>query len=206
MQQVRPPQQPSAPGEQPPKRRLTPLAITGLVVGGVVLAVIGGAAWRLFIQPVFFPPPASNAENPFANVTPVPTSGSTPGATSTPVNTGPVVLATGSFIDTGGVERGSGDVTIGKTSDGQYAMHLEHLDVTPGPDLHVYLSTSANPESAAQVTSGGVDLGTLSSVQGAVNVAIPASVGANLAQYKSVVIYCKSFSVIFTVAPLQFDA
>ena len=195
--------------------RWTRLKITVLVVGLIVLIAAGGVGWWLF-SPLFFHNTANDA-NPFANSTPTPaatsTSASTPVASPTVVagNSGPAVLATGKFIDTGGNngnglanDHGSGNVTIGKTADGKYVIHLDHLNVTNGPDLHVYLDSQANPNDPNQVKNAGTDLGLLSATQGSVNVAVPVDIGANLMKYHSVVILCKTFSVIFTVAPLQF--
>jgi hypothetical protein len=121
-----------------------------------------------------------------------------------------VILATGQFIDkaNSGVglnnDRGSGNVTIGKTGDGQYLIYFDHLDVTNGPDLHVYLAPTSNSTDAEQVKREGVDLGLLTATEGSLNVAIPTDVGTNLQMYHSVAIVCKTFSVIFTTAPLVF--
>ncbi len=167
----------------------------------VILGVAGLVGYKLFA------PKSGTAHdsNPFATGTPGATTTAGPSNTPSTGNSGPVVLATGVFIDTGSGDHGSGNVTIGKTADGKYVLHLDNLNVTAGPDLHVYLAVPANPSSADQVTNGGVDLGTLAANQGSVNVNVPADVASNLSKYKSVVIYCKSFSVIFTVAPLSFE-
>lgn len=184
-----------------PRKGLTPLKITAIVMAVVILGVAGLVGYKLFA------PKSGTAHdsNPFATATAG--TASTPGATNTPStgNNGPVVLATGTFIDTGSGDHGSGNVTIGKTADGKYLLHLDNLNVVAGPDLHVYLAVPANPSRADQVTNGGVDLGNLTANQGSVNVDVPADVGNNLSKYKSVVIYCKSFAVIFTVAPLSFQ-
>jgi hypothetical protein len=42
--------------------------------------------------------------------------------------------------------------------------------------------------------------------KGSLNVAIPTDLGRNLRKYQSVVIVCKTFSVIFTTAPLTFSS
>jgi hypothetical protein len=193
--------QPSMGGSGPkPRKGLTPVKITAIVLAVVILGVGGLLGYK------FFAPKSgtANDSNPFASATTG--TASTPGTsgTTTTGNGGPVVLATGAFIDTGSGDHGSGNVTIGKTADGKYVLHLDSLNVTAGPDLHVYLATAANPSSSDQVTNGGVDLGSLAANQGSVNVDVPADVGGSLSNYKSVVIYCKSFSVIFTVAPLSF--
>jgi hypothetical protein len=191
------------PGSKP-RAGLTPLKIAAIVMAVVIVGVAALVGYKLFA------PKSGTAHdsNPFANATPGTSStGSTPGTSSTQPagSSGPVVLATGTFIDTGSGDHGSGSVMIGKTADGKYVLHLENLNVTAGPDLHVYLAPPANPSGSDQVTNGGVDLGSLAANQGSVNVNVPADVGAKLQNYKSVVIYCKSFSVIFTAAPLTFQ-
>src|SRR5258708_7294524 len=214
------PQQ-TTPGTSSTSKRLhirwTRLKITILVMALVVLIAAGGVGWWLF-SPLFFHDTAKDA-NPFASS--VPPAGATAAGGSTPVTSttvvtgksGPVILATGKFIDTGAKngrglanDHGSGNVTIGRTADGKYFIHLDHLNVTNGPDLHVYLDSQTNPNDPNQVKNGGTDLGLLSATEASVNVAVPYDIGANLMKYHSVVILCKTFAVIFTVAPLQFAA
>ena len=205
---IRPQQQPDAklrPRSQ--RRRRTKRLL--LIVGLIVLIGVGGIAWWLF-SPLFIHNTANDA-NPFANSS---NTASTPahGSTSTAAPTGPVVLATGKFIDKtnsgAGLanNHGSGNVTIGRTADGTYLIHFDHLNVTNGPDLHVYLAPTSNSSDAEQVKSEGEDLGVLTATEGSLNVAIPADIGNHLAKYHSVVIVCKTFSVIFTTAPLMFSS
>lgn len=199
---------------QPPHRRQ--FARTWLLaVGLLVLLGAGGIAWWLF-SPLFFHT-TSHEANPLAQAptavrTPASSSAASPSAVvPTPKPSGPVVLATGKFIDkaNSGVglanDHGSGNVTIGKTADGKYLIHLDQLNVTNGPDLHVYLAPTSNSTDAEQVKREGVDLGLLAATEGSLNVPIPADIGKNLSQYHSVVIVCKTFSVIFTTAPLTFS-
>jgi len=128
------------------------------------------------------------------------------------VPAGPVILATGKFIDkpNSGVglanDHGSGNVTIGRSAGGKYLIHFDHLNVTNGPDLHVYLAPTSDSTDAGQVKREGVDLGVLAATEGSLNVAIPSDLGRNLRTYHSVVIVCKAFSVIFTTAPLTFSS
>lgn len=215
---IRPQQQPDAVSQSQPQRRKRPIRIILLIVGLVVLIAAGSIGWWLF-SPLFFHT-TSNDVNPLANASPsvsTPATGGTPstpgtsGSVSTPVPTGPVVLATGKFIDItnsgAGLanDHGSGNVTIGKTADGKYVIHFDHLNVTNGPDLHVYLAPTTDSTDAGQVKSQGVDLGTLTATEGSLNVNIPTDIGNGLAKYHSVVIVCKTFSVIFTTAPLVFS-
>ena len=95
-------------------------------------------------------------------------------------------------------------MTIGKTADGTYLIHLDHLNVANDPDLHVYLALTSDSTDAEQVKREGVDLGVLKATEGSVNVTPPPDLGGNLRKYHSVVIVCKTFSVIFMTAPLTF--
>jgi len=190
--------QQSATSPTPSKRRWTTLKVSALLGGLVLLIVLGSLAWWLF-SPLFFHNTSHDA-NPFAR---------TPSTASAP---GPVILATGAFIDklnsgTGlANDHGSGNVILGKTVDGQYLIHFDHLNVTNGPDLHVYLAPTSNSPDAGKVKQEGVDLGRLTATEGSLNVAIPTDIATNLKRYHSVVIVCKTFSVIFTTAPLTFSS
>jgi Electron transfer DM13 len=192
---------------QRPRRRWRPTSVIILVVSLIVLIAIGGVSWWLF-SPLLFHTVSSTA-NPFTNS---PSTASKSGTTVTPVTRSPVILAMGKFIDNPksgqglNNDHGSGNVTIGKTIDGKYLIHFDHLNVTNGPDLHVYLAPTVNSTDAGQVKSQGVDLGLLSATEGSLNVAVPTDIGRNLTKYHSVVIVCKTFSVIFTTAPLTFSS
>ncbi len=205
-------QQPDASLHPQSQRRWRSTRILLLTAGLLVLLVAGGIAWWLF-SPLFFHA-TSHEANPFTQtpvVTSTPIPVSTPSAGATPVPEGPTILATGKFIDkvNSGVglanDHGSGNVTVGKTAEGAYQIHFDHLNVTNGPDLHVYLAPTGNSTDAEQVKREGVDLGVLTATEGSLNVAIPTNIGTHLTRYHSVVIVCKTFSVIFTTAPLTFS-
>lgn len=113
-----------------------------------------------------------------------------------------VALLSGNFMDADAFHRGSGLATIYRGPDGSYVLRLEDLDVTNGPDLHVILTPFANPEVPRDIkVSGYIDLGKLKGNRGNQNYPIPDDVDIN--SYQSVVVYCKPFSVIFSVASLQ---
>ena len=68
--------------------------------------------------------------------------------------------------------------------------------------MRVLLSTHPDPMSRSEVKDGGYEeLGKLKGDIGNQNYAIPS--GTDISQYQSVVIYCKPFHVIFSVAPLS---
>ena len=107
----------------------------------------------------------------------------------------------GNFKDADSFHRGSGQATIYATADGANLLRLENLDVTNGPALHVILSPHEDPDRSDEVkTEGYVDLGDLKGNRGNQNYPIPASVDVSV--FKSVVIYCKPFAVVFSVATL----
>ena len=66
--------------------------------------------------------------------------------------------------------------------------------MTNGPDLYVYLATDKS-------TSDFVDLGKLKANNGNQNYEVPE--GTDLTKYDTVLIWCKSFSVLFGSADLK---
>ena len=109
----------------------------------------------------------------------------------------------GDFKDADSFHQGSGQAIIFTTPDGGHLLRLENLDVTNGPALHVVLSLHEDPTRAQEVKLDGyVDLGGLKGNRGNQNYPIPA--GVDVSVFNSVVIYCKPFSVVFSVATLQF--
>ncbi len=108
----------------------------------------------------------------------------------------------GQFRDADSFHRGSGDAIIFATPGGNHLLRLEDFDVTNGPALHVLLSAHADPVSVDDVKRDGyVDLGPLKGNRGSQNYTVPADV--DVSTFNSVVIYCKPFSVVFSVAPLS---
>lgn len=112
----------------------------------------------------------------------------------------PVALADGSFRDADDFHQGSGTATIYELPDGARFLRLEDFRVTNGPDLRVLLVPSADPMTRAEV-EGYVDLGSLKGNIGDQNYEIPD--GLELSGFGSVVIYCRPFHVLFSVASLS---
>jgi hypothetical protein len=114
----------------------------------------------------------------------------------------PTVIGQGKFKDADVIHKGSGDAKLYKLADGSHLLRLENLNVTNGPALHVYLAKHPSPESAANVTEGGfLDLGNLKGNIGNQNYPVPE--GTAITDYKSAVIWCQLFSVLFSPASLQ---
>ncbi len=93
----------------------------------------------------------------------------------------------------------TGKALLGK-ANGKTVLRLENFSSTSGPDLVVYLSKEARPTTPTQVQNGLL-VGALKATQGNLNYDLDTNI--DLSQYKSVVIYCKSFSVSFGSAALN---
>ena len=110
-------------------------------------------------------------------------------------------VSAGSFRDADSFHKGSGQATIYELENGERVLRLENLRVTNGPALVVLLSAHPDPRSGSELKDDGhVELGKLKGNIGNQNYEVPADVDVSL--YRSVVIYCKPFHVIFSVAPL----
>jgi Electron transfer DM13 len=100
------------------------------------------------------------------------------------------------------VHTGSGTAKLLRQPNGTYTIRLENFVTENGPLLEVYLSSAVKPTSSTSVSSSSnINLGVLKSTNGSQNYAVPANV--DVAQYKSVVIWCKTFSVNFISAALE---
>jgi hypothetical protein len=109
----------------------------------------------------------------------------------------PTALASGTFAGADDFHQGSGAATIYRLDGGSHVLRLEDFEVTNGPDLHVLLSTSADPGADLGQYH---DLGSLKGNVGNQNYEIPAD--ADITRYLSVVIYCEPFHVLFASATL----
>ena len=103
---------------------------------------------------------------------------------------------TGSFSGTDDFHFGRGTARIIETAPGAYVLRFENFSVRNGPDLYVYLSPNASGYDRA-----ALELGTLKATDGAFGYALPA--GTDPADFKSAIIWCKQFSHLFAVAPLD---
>ena len=111
-------------------------------------------------------------------------------------------VAAGNFKDADAFHRGSGQALLFSAPGGGHLLRLEDLDVTNGPALHVILSPHEDPARGDEVKLPGyADLGPLKGNRGNQNYVIPD--GVDVSAIRSVVIYCKPFSVVFSVATLD---
>lgn len=115
---------------------------------------------------------------------------------------GAVALKSGQFRDADRFHKGSGVGTIYDLPDGSALLRLEDFRVTNGPDLHVILAPHPSPEGRSDVHEGDyLDLGKIKGNIGNQNYPLPPE--ADPSAFNSVVIYCKPFHVVFSVASLN---
>lgn len=113
----------------------------------------------------------------------------------------PVALLGGEWIEIDPVHRAEGSATIWLAGE-ERVLRFEDFRVTNGPQLHVLLTKNVPTSIFAGVGESGdyVDLGPLKGNVGNQNYDIPANV--DLTQYRSAVIYCVPFRVVFSSAEL----
>jgi hypothetical protein len=115
-------------------------------------------------------------------------------ASSTPA--APRVLAMGQLGYVDSIHNGKGPVRLVEVG-GQRFVRFEDVAITNAPDVHVYLSSETGGK-WSEATS--LYLGALRATNGSFNYDVPA--GADVSSYKSVVVWCRAFSVLITWADL----
>ena len=148
-------------------------------------------------------PAATSAAN-AVPTSPTPPAAATPAtnttaASPTPPVAAPGILAQGTFQDGDPGHHGSGTAKIIRAPDGSLLLRFEDFSVTNGPDVFVILST--DPKGGRSSAGDGLDLGGLRATDGNINYKIPG--GTDVSQYKSVIVYCRSFKVVFAFATLE---
>ena len=187
--------------------RRRPIRAGALLVA--VLAIGLPVGWYL-VSPVFIrtelvePDPIAAAQ-PSATPSPSQAVPRAPGASGSPApvaaspTASPFVASatlTGSFSGTDDFHFGRGTARIIETAPGAYVLRFENFSVRNGPDLFVYLSPNVSGYDRA-----ALELGTLKATDGSFGYALPA--GTDPADFKSAIIWCKQFSHLFAVAPLD---
>lgn len=105
------------------------------------------------------------------------------------------VIANGEFEGADDFHFGRGQALLVETGPDTYTLRFEDFSVRNGPDLFVYLSQ--DPDG---YTSDALELGRLKATDGSFNYEIPP--GTDVSQFKSAIVWCKPFSVLFATAPL----
>jgi hypothetical protein len=170
----------------------------------VLVAAGGPAAWYLgsplFIRTALVEPAPSTSPastDPVTSSAPSPTTATDAAPTARPTQppARPAPPRSGSFTGADDFHFGRGTATLIETAPGTWIVRFEDFSVRNGPDLFVYLSPDAKG-----YAKGAVELGRLKATDGDFNTKVPP--GTDVAQFGSVVIWCKQFAVQFAVAPL----
>ena len=104
------------------------------------------------------------------------------------------VVASGEFTGADEFHFGSGTASIVETAPGRYALHIDDFAVRNGPDLFVYLSPEVG------YTADASELGALKASEGSFSYDLPD--GVDPSTFRSAVVWCRAFSVLFATAPL----
>jgi hypothetical protein len=123
------------------------------------------------------------------------TNGTTVNEEMIPIGQEISTLYSGQFVGVNdGIHNAVGQVKVIKLNDNTSFLRLEEFKATNGPDLYVYLSTDKS-------ASDFVNLGRLKGNIGNQNYEIPQ--GADLSKYRTVLIWCQAFSVLFGSSELE---
>ena len=165
----------------------------------VRIGAAAGAVLVLAAVVIYFQPQKLFINYRVEDAAPAATVGATPAAaTSTPRVASETVLVRTNLQSL--EHQSSGDVLLIQLPGGKRIVRLENLVTSNGPDLRVYLSAAPASSDWHGYDRDYVDLGALKGNLGNQNYPVPD--GLNLAQYRSLVIWCRRFTVGFAVAPL----
>ena len=160
-----------------------------------VLVVLGAGIYWFGPQRLFL-------DREVAEALPTPTPAGDPSASDAPTDgsDGIQELAAGEFRS---LEHGTtGLARIVELEDGTRFVRLEDLDTSDGPDLRVYLTDQPVSDDWAIWDDGEfVDLGALNGNVGDSNYRIAEDL--DLTRFRTVVIWCRRFTVGFGVAPVE---
>jgi hypothetical protein len=161
----------------------------------VALVVAGAFGWWT-LSPLFLTT-TLNEDLPARATATVAPAASIAAATGAATPAAPKVLAMGQLQRVDDLHRGTGPVTLVEV-DGKTFVRFENVAIQNGPDLHVYLGRGMG---GAYDGDRDLYLGTLKATNGSFNYELPA--GTRVNDYRSVVVWCRAFTVLFTWADLR---
>ena len=190
----------------------------GAVVGVIGLVAFAAISWWL-ASPLFdegerveeglgfqvagMPATATPAPNSAAATSTADDATATPAAaTATPdaaqsSGTGDLI-AMGDLEGSDSFHTASGQVFLVRSPEGDVVLRFQDFEVRNGPDLFIYLTPDADGDVHVD---GAINLSEIRATSGSVNYEVPA--GVDVESFRSAVVYCKAFSVIFATAELQ---
>ena len=96
----------------------------------------------------------------------------------------------------------SGRALIVARDGGGYELRFEDFTSDAGPDLFIYLSTAEEPHTDSAIKNAEFEnLGPRKALTGAHSYVLPDGVSPE--HFKSVAIWCRTYSVMFGAAPLE---
>ena len=107
------------------------------------------------------------------------------------------VVARGQLQRVDDLHNGQGEVTLLRVAVTVF-LRFEDVAITNAPDVHVYLSRDTGGKWAV---ASSLYLGPLKATNGSFNYQLPA--GTDWSAYRSVVVWCRAFSVLVTWADLE---
>lgn len=110
----------------------------------------------------------------------------------------PAVMRMGTFSRVDAIHKGSGTAKLFELDD-QKILRLEDFNVVNGPDLYVYLTKTDMPTGDIKSLGDFIDLGPLKAPAGNQNYAVRDDVEG----YKTAVVWCRRYGVLFTYAVMQ---
>jgi hypothetical protein len=175
------------------KRRWIVLAGIGLVLGGLAAFVlVYFAPQDLLIQ--------TSVDEPVPTATGGPSSEAEVGDVVRRSPPALEIVARGTFAS--GEHTTTGQAQLLILGDGRRFVRLTELVTSNGPEVRIWLSAAPSRASDDAVAAARhLDVGGLKANHGNQNYAVPAD--APLAEYRSVVIWCRRFDVVFGAAPLM---
>ncbi len=108
------------------------------------------------------------------------------------------LIAMGDLEGSDSFHTASGQVLLVRSPEGDLVLRFQDFEVRNGPDLFIYLTP--DPDGDVHV-DGAINLSEIKATSGSVNYEVPADV--DVESFRSAVVYCKAFSVIFATADLQ---
>ncbi len=94
----------------------------------------------------------------------------------------------------------TGQAQLVELDDGSFIVRIKDLATSNGPDLRVYLSRASADADGREFAEDFIDLGALKGNRGDQNYEVPD--GVDVSRFRSVVIWCRRFTVGFGVASI----
>jgi len=164
-----------------------------IALAAVLVAAAAFGWWT--ISPLFLTSTVHEDLPVRASATPAPTSTSTAAVAVAP-QAGPKVIARGELQRVDDLHKGMGPVQLVDV-DGKLFVRFDNVAIQNGPDLQVYLARGMGGQYDG---SKDLYLGALKATNGSFNYELPA--GTKATDFKSVVVWCRAFAVLFTWADL----